>query len=202
MADRYLWLSVLSLSWLFALLMRKFERIGAIVGLCLLVLFGAGTAWRANLFSDSVSLFSDATSKTNLSTTAPYLLGYAWEQRKNEPAARSAYEEVLRRNGQDEVTRSATNNLARLEVRRGALSHAEAILRKGIQQYPEDGKMRDNLIKVLFREGKVDEARHLFGLPPSTVKPQASKPGEPPPSSEAARHRHRSRSGSKSIRLF
>ena len=63
-----------------------------------LVLFGAGTAFRASVFSDSVSLFSDATAKTSQSTLAPYLLGYAWEQRKNEPAARSAYEEVLRRN--------------------------------------------------------------------------------------------------------
>ena len=75
MADRYLWLSVLSLSWLIALLMRKFERIGSIAGRFLLVLFGAGTVRRANLFSDSVSLFTDATNKTTQSTTAPYLLG-------------------------------------------------------------------------------------------------------------------------------
>ena len=32
MADRYLWLSVLSLSWLVALLMRKLERLGAVAG--------------------------------------------------------------------------------------------------------------------------------------------------------------------------
>jgi tetratricopeptide (TPR) repeat protein len=204
MADRYLWLSVLGLSWLVALLMRKLERVGAITGLFFLVLFGGGTAFRASVFSDSVSLFSDATAKTSQSTLAPYLLGYAWEQRKNEPAARSAYEEVLRRNGQDESTRSATNSLARLEVRRGALAHAETILRKGIQQYPEDGKMRDSLIKVLFREGKVDEARHLFGLPPSTAKPP---PAPPKPSagasssSEITPHKHHSRA-SKSIRLF
>jgi len=186
------------------LLMRKLERIGPIVGLFFLVVFGAGTALRANIFSDSVSLFSDATSKTTQSTTAPFLLGYAWEQRKNEPAARSAYEEVLRRNGQDEATRTATNSLARLETRRGALARAEAILRKGIQQYPEDGKMRDSLIKVLFREGKVDEARHLFGLPPKTAKPPAPQKPNPAPStsSEETRHKHRTRSGSKSIRLF
>ena len=204
MADRYLWLSVLGLSWLVALLMRKLERIGPIVGLFFLVVFGAGTAIRANIFSDSVSLFSDATSKTTQSTTAPFLLGYAWEQRKNEPAARSAYEEVLRRNGQDEATRTATNSLARLETRRGALAHAEAILRKGIQQYPEDGKMRDSLIKVLFREGKVDEARHLFGLPSKTARPPAPQKPNPAPSSssEETRHKHRTRSGSKSIRLF
>ncbi len=203
MADRYLWLSVLGLSWLVALLMRKLERIGAITGLFFLVLFGAGTAFRANIFSDSVSLFSDATSKTTQSTSAPYLLGIAWEQRKNEPAARSAYEEVLRRNGQDEATHSATNSLARLEVRRGALPHAEAILRKGIQQYPEDGKMRDSLIKVLFREGKVDEARHLFGLPPTTRPPPAApKPSASSSSPEITPHKHRSRSGAKSIHLF
>jgi hypothetical protein len=204
MADRYLCLSVLGLSWLIALVMRKFERVGPFAGVFLLVLFGAGTVWRAHLFSDSVALFSDATRKTTQSTAAPYLLGYAWEQRKNEPAARSAYEEVLRRNGQDEVTRSATNSLARLEVRRGALASAETILRKGIQQYPEDGKMRDNLIKVLFREGKVDEARHLFGLPPATAKPPASpKPNAPSAqSSEVTRHKHRTRGGSKPIHLF
>ena len=203
MADRYLWLSVLGLSWLVALLVRKLERIGALVGLFLLVLFGAGTAFRANLFGDSVSLFSDATRKTTLSTTAPYLLGYAWEQRKNEPAARSAYEEVLRRNAQDDNTHSATNNLARLETRRGALAHAESILRKGIQQFPEDGKMRDSLIKVLFREGKVDEARHLFGLPPTAKPPASPKPSAAPSaSSETTHHKRRTRNGSKSIRLF
>ena len=203
MADRYLWLSVLALSWLVALLVRKLQRVGAAVGLSLLVLFGTGTVRRANLFADSVALFSDATHKTAQSTLAPYLLGYAWEQRKNEPAARSAYEEVLRRNATDENTRAATNNLAKLEVRRGALPHAEVILRKGIQQFPEDGKMRDTLIKVLFREGKVDEARHLFGFPPAP-KPAAAPKQNPAPSasSEAMRHKHRTRSGSKSIRLF
>jgi Flp pilus assembly protein TadD len=155
------------------------------------------------LFGDSVLLFSDATRKTQLSTTAPYLLGYAWEQRKSDAAARSAYEEVIRRGSQDENTRGATNNLARLEVRRGALAQAEAILRKGIVQYPEDGKMRDSLIKVLFREGKVDEARHLFGLPPAKSQ-QQPKPSPAPSSSpsESIRHKHRSRTGSKPIHLF
>jgi protein O-mannosyl-transferase len=203
MADRYLWLSVLGLSWLVALLMRKLPRYGAAGGLFLLVLFGAGTAWRANLFGDSVSLFSDATRKTTQSTLAPYLLGYAWEQRKNEAAARSAYEEVLRRNAQDENTHFTTNRLAALEVRRGALPRAEVILRKGIQLFPEDGKMRDSLIKVLFREGKVDEARRLFGFPPAPKPSVPTKPSAAPSaSSETARHKHRSRSGSKSIRLF
>ncbi len=204
MADRFLWLSVLALSWLLALLMRKVERVGSLVSLFLLVLFGAGTVWRAGLFSDSIALFSDATRKTQLSTVAPYLLGYAWEQRKNDAAARSAYEEVLRRGAQDDNTRAATNNLARLEVRRGALAQAEAVLRKGIIQYPEDGKMRDSLIKVLFREGKVDEARHLFGLPPAAAKTQGQpKAGQAPPAtSDSVRHKRRTRSSSKSIRIF
>ena len=203
MADRYLWLSVLMLSWLVALLMRKLQRIGTSTGLFLLVLFGAGTARRASLFADSVLLFSDATRKTTQSTQAPYLMGYAHEQRKNESGARSAYEEVLRRNAIDENTRAATNGLAKLEVRRGALPRAEALLRKGIQQFPEDGKMRDTLIKVLFREGKVDEARHLFGFPPAPKPSVPSKPNPPPSaSSETTRHKHRTRSGSKSIRLF
>jgi len=205
MADRFLWLSVLSLSWLLALLMRKVERVGSLGGLFLLVLFGAGTVWRSGLFGDSISLFSDATRKTQLSTTAPFLLGYAWEQRKSDAAARAAYSEVLRRGSLDENTRAATNSLARLEVRRGALAQAETILRKGIVHYPEDGKMRDSLIKVLFREGKVDEARHLFGLPPTsarTTSPPKVSPPAPSSASETVRHKHRSRSGSKSIRIF
>jgi Flp pilus assembly protein TadD len=134
---------------------------------------------------------------------APYLLGYALEQRKNAPAARAAYSEVLRRGGQDDSVRSATNNLARLEVSRGALTDAEAILRKGIQKFPEDGKMRDNLIKVLFREGKVEEARRLFGFPPSSTKPTppARSTAAPSASTEPFRHKRRPRS-QKSIRLF
>jgi hypothetical protein len=204
MADRYLWLSVLALAWIMAFLMRKLERLGMSAGVLLVLLFAASTAWRAGLFADSVSLFSDATRKTTASTVAPYLLGYALEQRKNEPAARAAYAEVLRRNGQDDATRSATNNLARLEVSRGALTEAEAILRKGIQKFPEDGKMRDNLIKVLFRKGKVEEARRLFGFPPSSSKPAApGKPSAAPAASSAPTRRHKRRSRSqKSIRLF
>ena len=201
MADRYLWLSVLALAWLMALLMRKLARLGIAVGVLLIFLFGTSTLWRASLFGDSVSVFSDATRKTTLSATAPYLLGYALEQRKNEPAARAAYGEVLRRNGLDDATRSATNNLARLEARRGALAEAEAILRKGILKFPEDGKMRDNLIKVLFREGKVDEARRLFGLPPSSAKPATPPKPSAAPSSSADAFRHKRRS-SKSKRLF
>ncbi len=203
MADRYLWLSVLALAWLMALLMRKLERLGTSAGLLLVMLFAATTVWRAGLFGDSVSLFSDATRKTTLSTTAPYLLGYALELRKNEPAARAAYAEALRRNGQDDAVRSATNNLARLEVSRGALVQAEDILRRGIQKFPEDGKMRDNLIKVLFREGKVEEARRLFGFPPSSTKtPTAPKPSTAASSAaEPYRHKRRSRT-QKSIRLF
>jgi Flp pilus assembly protein TadD len=168
-------------------------------------LFISGTAWRANLFADSILLCSDATRKTSTSTVAPYLLGYAWERRKNETAARSAYEEVLRRNGQDEATRSATNNLARLEVRRGALAHAETLLRRGIQQFPDDGKMRDNLAKVLFREGKVDEARRVLGFPPPAPKPSVSSkqpPVPPKPSTSSTAHRHRQRPGSHPLRIF
>jgi Flp pilus assembly protein TadD len=203
MADRYLWLSVLAFAWLMALLMRKLERLGTSTGLLLVILFAATTVWRAGLFGDSVSLFTDATRKTTLSTTAPYLLGYALELRKNEPAARAAYAEVLRRNGQDDAVRSATNNLARLEVSRGALVQAEDILRRGIQKFPEDGKMRDNLIKVLFREGKVEEARRLFGFPPSSTRtPIAPKPSAAASNSaEPYRHKRRSRT-QKSIRLF
>jgi len=206
MADRYLWLSVLALAWLMALLMRKFERLGASTGALLVLLFAGSTAWRAGLFGDSVSLFSDATRKTKASTVAPYLLGYALEQRKNEPAARAAYAEALRRNGQDDAARSATNNLARLEASRGALAEAEAILRKGIHKFPEDGKMRDNLIKVLFRQGKVEEARRLFGFPPSS--PRAATPSKPSAAPSASsstpprRHKRRSQKKQKPIGLF
>jgi Flp pilus assembly protein TadD len=203
MADRFMWLSVLALAWLTAYLMRKIQWLGATTGLALTLLFAGSTVWRAGLFSDSVSLFSNATRRTTTSTVAPYLLGYALEQRKNAPAARAAYAEVLRRNGQDDTVRAATNSLARLEVSRGALADAETLLRKGIQKFPEDGKMRDTLIKVLFREGKVDEARRLFGLPPSSTKPAPSSRQSAAPSSstEPFRHKRRPRS-QKSIRLF
>ena len=204
MADRYLWLSVLALVWLIALLVRRTARVGSGVGIGLVLIFGGTSSWRAGLFGDSVSVFSDATRKTTQSAMAPYLLGYALEQRKNEPAARVAYAEVLRRNGNDEPTRSATNNLAKLEARRGALAEAEIILRKGIQKFPEDGKMRDNLIKVLFREGKVDEARRLFGFPPSPSKstPPPKPTAGPAASADLPHHKHHSHGGSKAKKLF
>lgn len=203
MADRYLWLSVLALTWLIAYLTRKQALVGTAIGLGLALLYGVATVNRSGLFGDSVQLFADATRKTTQSTVAPYLLGYALEQRKNEPAAREAYAEVLRRNGTDDAVRSATNNLARLQVSRGALAEAESLLRKGIQKFPEDGKMRDNLIKVLFREGKVDEARRLFGLPPNTAKPAAKTP-PPPANSGDMKRKRRSRSATKNkgIRIF
>jgi protein O-mannosyl-transferase len=156
MADRYLLLPVLALGLLAVPLVERAPRWGlAAVGV-LVASFTIATAQRSALFADSVSLFADALGKTQLSALAPYQLGKALEDSGDEPGARAAYEEVLRRApGASDEARRATNNLAKLYARAGRLAEAERVLRRGIGIWPEDRKMRDNLRKVL-----IGAARH------------------------------------------
>ncbi len=164
MADRYLWWSVMAVALLagHCVHIRRGLGIGA-AGLLLLI-FTGGSMHRAALFGDSVLVFADATRKTRMSTLAPYQLGQAYEAQGSQAEARKAYELVLARGTSGEPVRRAINNLAKLEGRRGNWDRAEAVLRRGLGNFPEDAKMRDNLRRVLLRRTIGDasprETRH------------------------------------------
>jgi tetratricopeptide (TPR) repeat protein len=164
MADRYLWLSVAAPCMLAALalaqLRTRHARVATGLSILLCVSLGGATFARSTTFADSVLLFFDGTQKTGGGTRAPYQLGCALEEVGRDEEAMVAYREVLRRapTGPEENARRATNNLARLLWRRGALRETERVLRQGLTRFHDDPKMRGNLAKVLRSTGRVEEA--------------------------------------------
>jgi tetratricopeptide (TPR) repeat protein len=163
MADRYLVFSVmavaLALGWLATAAARSAMLLASVCTLAL----GAGTLHRASLFADSLDVFADATNKTETSTLAPYQLAKAYEEHGMLAEAAVAYRIVLERDRDaGGAARRATNNLARLLVKHDQLEDAEQLLKRGIERWPEDPKMRLNLVKVLYRMNRTDEARQLY----------------------------------------
>ncbi len=165
MADRYLLFAMMGPGLLLAGWFAQFEHYRPWIAAGLTVALAWTTSVRADLFADSEAVFADATRKTQLSPTAPFMLARALEDKGEDSRAEAAYREVLRRVRPEELTepgRRSTNNLARLLARRGALGEAEAVLRRGRQLWPEDPKILGNLAQVLARMGRVDEAKVLF----------------------------------------
>lgn len=162
MADRYLFLSVMAVALLLGAVAARFARPGVALGGVAIAGWAFATLNRGSLFADSIAAFSDATKKTQYATMAPYQLGQAYEEIGVDARAIAAYREVLRRSeGHDEAGRRATNNLAKLLARHGDLPGAERVLRSGRQRFPDDPKMRNNLIQVLLRQGRTREAKEL-----------------------------------------
>lgn len=161
MADRYLWLSVLALG----LVLGRFWSIrNATKGMFVVagLGFAIGTLHRAALFGDATAVFLDASTKSS-GPRAPYQLGYAYQQLGESTQAIVAYREALTRDCDDCSTkRSARNNLAVLYVAQNELQLAEEVLRGNMAEFPSDPKSAFNLVKVLFRLGKLDEARQLY----------------------------------------
>jgi hypothetical protein len=161
MADRYLWLSVLALG---LVLGRVWPRGNAAKGMVVVAGLGlaVGTLHRAALFGDATAVFLDAASKST-GPRAPYQLGYAYQQLGDTEQAVAAYREALVRECQDcSPKRSASNNLAVLYVARNELQLAEDVLRLNMIEFPNDPKSAFNLVKVLARQGKLDEARRVY----------------------------------------
>ena len=162
MADRYLLFSVFALG----LLVVAFERLQGprVIALAAVFLaqFGFRTFQRSDLFGSSVSLFADATAKTQLSTLAPYQWGTALEADGDFAGAAHAYEEVLRRTTHPtEPARRATNNLARVYVHADRLADANAVLQRGRGLWPRDPKLLYNLAIVTARSGDQTGANAL-----------------------------------------
>ncbi len=167
MADRYLIFSVMGLGLLATCAVARAAifapRVTPVVVVGLLVALGAATFERSRLFGDSALLFADATERTELSTTAPYLLGNTLEGRHDVVGAESAYREVLRRSvSGDESARRATNNLARLYARQGRNDDAHAVLTRGRELFPHDPKVLYNLATITARRGDEPTAKQLF----------------------------------------
>lgn len=161
-ADRYLFLSVLSPSLLLALVSSRLGRAGAPVAALVGLTLCSATALRAKLFADSRALFLDATEKTAQNPIPPYQLGKALEAAGQDDAALSAYQRVLAREPRaTEVSRRATNNAARLLARQDRLVEAEHLLVRGRRLWPSDPKILGNLSRVMARQGRLVEACRL-----------------------------------------
>lgn len=174
MADRYLWLSVMApcllLGFAFAWAITRgtlASRAAKASAGALLLFFTMATFQRALAFSDSVLLFADGTRKTELDAEAPYQLGKALEEEGREQEAIAAFQEALRRTAivADPVDAKASNNLARLLAKQGALPEAEAVLRASLARFPDNAKLRKNLEKVLRGMNRLQEADTLEAAP-------------------------------------
>lgn len=175
MADRYLWLSVMApclfaswaIGWAVArgFLSPVFSKV---TGAAMVLVLTGATFDRTLTFSDSVLLFLDGTAKTVLEPDAPYQLGKALEEAGREDDAIVAFQEVLRRTHgtRNRADVKASNNLARLLARRGALAEAEAVLRASLERFPNERKLRGNLSKVLRTMNRHQEADELDATKP------------------------------------
>ncbi len=153
-ADRYLFLSVMGPALLVAALMEGMGDRKALGGT--LVLAGGlalFTLQRADLFADSVKVFTDARDKTERAPLATYQLGQALEALGEDERAIRAYADTLERSPQPtEEARRATNNLGKLHARHGRLAKAEKVLARGAKLWPRDAQIAFNLAEVLARQ--------------------------------------------------
>lgn len=154
MADRYLWLAVLG-PWLVVAdtLDRATKTVVFRTAFLVASLgLGSATATRARLFGDECALWTEAVSRTERSTIAPFALGIALEEAGRADEAMESYRTTLARaTPRDLYARNATNNLARALVRKGRLAEAEALLAERVQEFPDDPKMVGNLAKVRLK---------------------------------------------------
>jgi Tetratricopeptide repeat len=161
MADRYLWLSTLALG--LGLGAWHAHRTGAAVATALLGVFLVGSAWRASQFGDGALLFSRETRLTR-GALAPSLLGRTLERQSDLAGAQAAYRQSIERPCEPlcDPARMSSNNLARLLSDVGNFDLAEPILREAIRRFPSDPDAYFNLVKVLYRMGRTEEARAVY----------------------------------------
>jgi tetratricopeptide (TPR) repeat protein len=162
MADRYLWLSVLGLGLVLGAAWQA-SRCGALAAALVLAVWLVGSAWRADLFGDGVALFERETRLTR-GAAAPHALAESYARRGDTANAERAYRLALERPcaPPGDANRFSSNGLARLLVHEGRPGEAEPILRAARVRFPGDADVAFNLVKVLYRLGRVDEARDLY----------------------------------------
>jgi protein O-mannosyl-transferase len=154
MADRYLWLAVLGPWLVVADTLDRATKTTLFHTAFLVASLGlaSATATRARLFGDECALWTEAVSRTERSTIAPFALGIALEEAGRANEAMESYRATLARaTPRDLYARNATNNLARALVREGRLAEAEALLAERVQEFPDDPKMVGNLAKVRLK---------------------------------------------------
>lgn len=169
MADRYLCLAVLGpllvVGEAATLLGSRVFANGAVA--VATIALGAATASRTLLFADETLLWTQAVSRTQRSTLAPFALGVALEKAGRDEPAIASYRETLRRaTSRDLYARNATNNLAHALVRTGSIDAAEALLVERVREFPDDPKMVGNLAKVRRLKARLDVAASSDAPPP------------------------------------
>ncbi len=165
--DRYLLLSVLGVSLLWAELARWTQtrsiHLTKLGGALLFSWFCLNTGYRAHLFTSGQLLFEHATRHTSYSAEAPYQLGVILEEQGELTEALRAYHQALSRpDFPSAACRKATNNLGRLYARLGQLPVAENIYRRGTATWPQDPKLALNLAEIVWRSGREEEAKLLY----------------------------------------
>lgn len=164
MADRYLLLPLVGPALAAGVLadraVARDRRWIAAPALALAALFGATVA-RAELFSDSVKVFSDAADKTMLAVP-PFHVGKALEARGDLAGAEAAYREAVAREPRSEAGRRAANSLAELCLKQGRFDEAMGLLARAVALFPDDPKVLGNLAEITARHGDPAAARQLF----------------------------------------
>jgi hypothetical protein len=161
MADRYLWLSTLALGlglgWLWHVHRAGAGGVAVAIGVLI-----AASAWRVVPFGDGALLFARETRITR-GGLAPWLLGKTLERQSDLAGAEAAYRLAIERPCEVpcEPARRSSNDIARILTGAGHADRAEPILREAARRFPDDPDIHFNLVKVLYRAGKIDEARSL-----------------------------------------
>jgi hypothetical protein len=158
MADRYLLLAVLGPCLVLAALAARAPR-PVPVGLILVA--AALTFSRAQVFTDSVALWTDVTARSPAWPIGWYQLGLAQRDRRD-PEAAASLRRAIALDPAAETARRAGNNLSALLVGTGALAEAQAVARENVAHFPDDPRALNNLAEITARLGQTEEARRLL----------------------------------------
>lgn len=160
MADRYLLLPVMGPCFVLAVLLARIDRRALTAGVVLIA--AALTFTRAQVFSDSVSLWEDVTRKSPRWPGGWYQLGMALRQEGSHAQAEPAFRRAVELSPTDDASRRAANNLAALLAGQDRLAEAQAVLRQTVARFPDDPRALNNLAEITARLGHETEARALF----------------------------------------
>jgi tetratricopeptide (TPR) repeat protein len=166
MADRYLCVAVAAPCALLGLLCGHLEArralAGRLLGAALCLAFGALSAQRARVFSDSVRLWEDALETTPGSALALLQLGHARRSVGDLRGAEAAWTALWRQPEDPAARCNGAGNLSRILAADGRDLEAIGLLRGAVALCPWDPKALNNLAELLARRGVEPEARARF----------------------------------------
>ncbi|MCH2110377.1 MAG: hypothetical protein MK135_13730, partial [Polyangiaceae bacterium] len=183
MTDRYLFLSAMAPALVLGFIAERQGSLAKFAVASVLLVWAGFSSLRGWMFSDSELLFNDALAQTQYSPIPPYQLGMLADGRGDKRNTEKFFRMAINRNqlalAQDllphTAARRASNNLARLLVSEGRLGEAVQVLELARQDWPSDSKLAGNLLQVLMRQERRDEAEVLCLLRMKNGFPQSTK---------------------------